>query len=155
MGTPSGSGEQGESSARRWRRDRREIREREERWLMQMDFRKVSKALFILFGIFVVLNLGDIATTAIAVYEGPPFVELNPVANLLFRKEFSGFLVALLLKYVPLIPLAYGVFLNENGGNPLQRRVVKMGVLVTLGGAVVLYTVIVLSNISTLITGLA
>ena len=131
-----------------------EVRARDERWIMRVNFQKVGTALAALFGVFVVLNLTDVCTTAIALYIGPPFVELNPVASLLFRNQLAGVLAALLLKFMPTIPLGYGVFKKEGGGNAVHIRSIKLGVLVALGAADVLYLGIVTHNITTLITTL-
>ena len=138
----------------RMRRNYQQVKERDERWLMKIDFRKVGRALVVLLVVFIVLNLLDIITTLTALSNRSLFVELNPIAFGLFRLQFPGFVLALVFKLVPLIPLTYGVFVSEPGKNPVHLRTVKLGVLVALCAADVLYILIVVSNVSTLIAGL-
>ena len=121
---------------------------------MNVDFAKIGKALVILLAVFVLLNLLDIVTTLTALSNRSLFVELNPIAFGLFKLQFPGFVLALVFKLVPLIPLSYGVFVPETGKHPVQLRTVKLGVLVALGAADVLYIVIVLNNLNTLLAGL-
>lgn len=138
----------------RMRRNYKEVKERDEKWLMRIDFDRVGKVLIILLAVFILLNLVDIITTLTALSHRSLFTELNPIAFGLFRLQFPGFILALAFKLVPLIPLSYGVFVPESGKNQIQLRTVKLGVLVALGAADVLYIVIVISNISTLLAGL-
>lgn len=134
--------------------NRKEVRERDERWLMRIDFGRVRKTLFILLAAFVLLSFVDVITTLTALSKAPLFVELNPVAFSLFEHQFPGFVAALAFKFVPLLPLSYGVFTSGSGKNQIQVRTVKLGVLVTLGAADALYLGIVISNLSTLLAGL-
>jgi len=122
---------------------------------MKVDFGRVGKALIILLAVFILLNLLDIITTLMALSNKSLFVELNPIAFGLFKLQFPGFVLALVFKLVPLIPLTYGVFVPDSGKHPIQVRTVKLGVLVALGAADVLYTVIVMSNFNTLFAGLS
>jgi hypothetical protein len=136
------------------RKNFREVKERDERWLMRVDFAKVGRVLVILLAVFILLNLIDIVTTLAALSNKSLFVELNPIAFGLFQLRFPGFVLALVFKLVPLVPLTYGVFVSDSGKNPVQLRTVKLGVLVALGAADILYVVIVLSNVGTLMAGL-
>ncbi len=142
------------SVLQRMREHYTEVRIRDEKWLMRLDMQRLRTAMLALFGLFVALNLTDIATTAFALHSGPPFVELNPIANLLFRYQYSGFAAALALKFAPLVPLSYGVF-KESGKDQVQLRTVKLGVFVSLGAADLLYIAIVASNLLTLLAGIS
>ena len=121
---------------------------------MRIDFGKVKRALYLLLAVFILLSLADVITTLTALSNAPIFTELNPIAFGLFQLKFPGFVAALLFKFAPLLPLSYGVFVPESDKNQIQIRTVKLGVLVTLGAADVLYVVIVASNVSTLFAGL-
>ncbi len=136
------------------RRNFKEVKERDERWLMKIDFSKIGKVLVVLLAAFVLLNLLDVVTTLTALSNRSIFTELNPIAFGLFQLRLPGFMLALAFKFVPLIPLSYGVFVSGSGKNQLQLRTVKLGVLVALGAADVLYIAIVISNVSTLLAGL-
>jgi hypothetical protein len=136
------------------KRSYEEAKERDEKWLMRTDFGRVRKALVILLAAFILLNLVDIITTLTALSKAPLFVELNPIASGLFQLRFPGFAAALVFKFVPLIPLSYGVFVSESGKNQIQVRTVKLGILVTLAAADLLYIAIAINNVSTLFAGL-
>lgn len=130
------------------------VKERDERWLMRIDFGRVRMTLFALFAVYVMLNLFDIITTLTAISNGSLFTELNPIAHGLFGLQFSGFILAMVFKFAPVLPLGYGVFVSESGKNQIHVRTVKLGVLVTLGAADVLLAVFVASNLHTLLLGL-
>ena len=127
-------------------------RERETRFLMSFDIVKLNSKLFILLGVFITLNGLDVLTTLAAIKAGPSFVELNPIASGLFSLSFVGFLAALVLKYMPMVPLVYATFVHGGGGRPLACRIVKVSALVALAAADVFYLVVVSSNIKTLLT---
>lgn len=131
-----------------------EARERDERWLMKIDYGMVRKALVTLLGIFILLDLMDVITTLTALSNSSVFTELNPIAHGLFQLQLLGFALAIAFKFVPLVPLSYGVFMSESGKNQVHIKTFKLGVLVSLGAANVLLIAIVASNLSTLMAGL-
>jgi hypothetical protein len=119
---------------------------RETKFLMSFDLTKLNTRLLILLSVFVALNFFDAATTLIAIRAGPPLEELNPIASGLFRMDFDGFLLALGLKYFPMIPLVYATFLPVESKRPVALRVVKVSVLVALVAADIFYVAVVSSN---------
>jgi hypothetical protein len=125
-------------------------RARETRFLMSFDLPKLDKRLFVLLSLFIVLNCLDALTTLVALRAGHPFVELNPIASGLFSSGFAGFTVALTLKYIPVVPLAYATFLKQNDQHPVAFRIVKVSVLVALAAADIFYIAVVGSNLRTL-----
>ena len=139
----------------RWRRNYLRVKERDEKWILGVDMLYLQKAMWVLFLVYLALNVLDIVSTLYALSLGPAFFELNPIAAGLFRRGFVGFLFALVLKYVPLVPLGYGVLLREKDGNQVQVRAVKMGILVVLGAADVFYLAVAISNVATLVLSLS
>ena len=121
-------------------------RVRETKFLMSFDLIKVDGRLLILLSAFIALNFFDALTTLVAISLGPNFVELNPIASGLFRLDFPGFMAALGLKYIPMIPLAYVTFLPSNQNHALAIRVVKVSAFVALVAADVFYLAVVGSN---------
>lgn len=129
---------------------RRIIRERETRFLMSFDILKLNKRLVILLAVFVILNCFDALTTLVALKTGPGFVELNPLAAGLFSLSFEGFVAALSLKYIPVVPLLYATFLKEGTSRPVAFRIVKVSAFVALVAADIFYLGVVGSNVKTL-----
>ena len=123
-----------------------EARVRETKFLMSFDLSKVNGWLLILLSVFITLNFFDALTTLIALHAGPPFIELNPIASGLFREDFPGFLVALALKYVPVIPLVYVTFLHTDGNHPMALRIVKVSAFIALVAGDIFYMGVVGSN---------
>jgi Domain of unknown function (DUF5658) len=122
-----------------------EARLRETKFLMSFDLRSLNNKLLILLSVFIILNFFDATTTLLAINAGPTFVELNPIASSLFRLDFLGFLLALTLKYIPVIPLVYATFLPYDG-NTISLRVVKVSALIALAAADIFYIIVVGSN---------
>ncbi len=135
----------------RLRENYQEARRRETRFLMSFDMPKLNGRLLLLFMVFVTLNGLDVLTTLVAIGSGPPFVELNPIASKLFGLNIFGFIGALALKYMPLVPLGYVTFLRENAVRPVAFRVVKVSAFVALSAGVVIYLFVVGSNVLTLL----
>lgn len=127
---------------------------RDDRWLMAIDTKKLGSMMTAMFGMLVALGLADIATTGVALYEGPPFVELNPLASMLFQQQAVGVAAALFLKFIPFVPLAYGVFAKREASAPVHARAFKFGVLIALCAADILYVGIVASNLHLLFAAL-
>ena len=123
-----------------------EARLRETKFLMSFDLHKVDGRLLVLLSLFIALNFFDALTTLVAISLGPSFVELNPIASGLFRLDFLGFVAALGLKYVPLVPLVYVTFLPSTQKHVLALRIVKVSALVALVAADVFYLAVVGSN---------
>jgi len=119
---------------------------RETKFLMSFDLLKVKGRLLVLLSVFIALNFFDALTTLVAISLGPSFVELNPIASGLFRLNFPGFMAALVLKYIPMVPLVYATFLPTNQKHVLALRVVKVSGLVALIAADVFYVAVVGSN---------
>ncbi len=119
---------------------------RETRFLMSFNLSSMNNKLLILLSVFIFLNFFDALTTLLAINAGPTFVELNPIASGLFKLSFSGFLVALVLKYFPLIPLAYVTFLPTEGSRQMALRIVKVSALVALAAGDIFYVAVVGSN---------
>ena len=123
-----------------------EARIRETKFLMSFDLLRVDGRLLVLLSVFIALNFFDALTTLVAIRLGPSFVELNPIASGLFRLDFLGFIAALGLKYIPMIPLVYVTFLPASQNHPLAIRVVKVSALVALVAADVFLLAVVGSN---------
>jgi len=123
-----------------------EARLRETKFLMSFDLPRVDNRLLVLLSVFITLNFFDALTTLVAINLGPSFVELNPIASGLFRLDFFGFLAALGLKYIPMVPLAYVTFLRPSQKHPLALRVVKVSAFVALVAADVFLLTVVGSN---------
>jgi len=123
-----------------------EARIRETKFLMSFNLIKVDSRLIVLLSLFVALNFFDALTTLVAISLGSSFVELNPIASGLFRLDFVGFIAALGLKYIPMVPLAYATFLPPSQKHPLALRVVKVSAFVALVAADVFLLAVVGSN---------
>ena len=123
-----------------------EARIRETKWLMSFDLVRTNNRLFILLSCFIALNFFDALTTLLAIHVGPTFTELNPIASGLFQLDFSGFTLALVLKYMPMVPLAYAVFLPSDSKRVVALRVVKVSAFVALVAADIFYLGVVGSN---------
>ncbi len=126
-------------------------RARETKFLMSFNIPMLNSRLAILLSVFITLNALDVFTTLIALRAGPSFVELNPIASGLFGLSFGGFLAALALKYVPLIPLAYATYVKESVNRPVAFRIVKVSALIALAAADIFYLFVVGSNVRTLV----
>jgi len=123
-----------------------EARLRETKFLMSFDLLRVDNRLLVLLALFITLNFFDALTTLVAINLGPSFVELNPIASGLFRLDFFGFVAALGLKYIPMVPLAYVTFLQPSHKHLLALRVVKVSAFVALVAADVFLLTVVGSN---------
>lgn len=123
-----------------------EARVRETKFVMSFDLLKVNNRLLVLLSVFIALNFFDALTTLVAISLGPNFVELNPIASGLFRLDFLGFVAALGLKYIPVVPLVYVTFLPPSEKHVLALRVVKVSGLIALVAADVFYLAVVGSN---------
>jgi hypothetical protein len=124
--------------------------------IMGLNLTVLNDLLWPLFIGFLCLNFLDVYSTVLAVKTGPLFQEHNPIAATLFNMQFGGFLVAMILKYLPAIPLFYLVFLKD----PLdlhsyETRLVKFAALCALCAADILLLYIVgINNIPLLLWSL-
>jgi len=138
----------------RWRarmKGRMELaRQRETRFLLSFDLSKLNGRLVILLAIFITLNCLDALTTLVAINAGPGFVELNPIASSLFNLSFAGFMAALVLKYIPIVPLIYATYLRGSDKHPIATRIVKVSAFIALAAADIFYVGVVGSNVRTL-----
>src|SRR5712692_1128102 len=124
---------------------------RETKFLMSFDISSLNRRLLILLSIFAALSFFDATTTLLAIYAGPTFVELNPIASGLFQLDFPGFLVALVLKYIPMVPLAYVTFLPDNSQRTMPLKIVKVSAFIALAAADIFYGLVVGSNSANLL----
>lgn len=136
----------------RMRAARAKARTRETRFMMAFNLSHVNRRLFLLLSVFIALNFFDAFTTLLGVQAGPTFVEHNPIAAGLFRLDFGGFMVALVLKYMPMIPLTYATFAGPKQDGGLGLRIVKVSAFVALVAADVFYVAVVGSNSLNLIS---
>ena len=125
---------------------------RETKFLMSFDLVRVNKWLLILLAVFVALNFFDAFTTLLAIQAGPIFVEHNPIVARLFQLDFAGFVVALVLKYMPVLPLAYATFIGVKESRGLGLRIVKVSAFMALAAADLFYVFVVSSNSLNLIS---
>ena len=135
-----------DKARRRMKERYAEARVRETKFVMSFDLLKVNNRLLVLLSVFIALNFFDALTTLVAISLGPNFVELNPIASGLFRLDFLGFVAALGLKYIPVVPLVYVTFLPASEKHVLALRVVKVSGLIALVAADVFYLAVVGSN---------
>ena len=135
-----------EGTRQRMRERYAAARIRETKFLMSFNIPIMNNRLLVLLSVFVALNFFDALTTLVAINAGPTFVELNPIASGLFHLDFSGFVIALALKYFPVVPLVYAVFLPIEGIRPIPLRVVKVSAFVALVAADIFYLAVVGSN---------
>jgi len=114
----------------------REVYERDRQWIMQFNVNTLEKIAWPLLVGFVCLNFLDVYGTTLAMTKGVAFHEQNPLAALMFDQQFQGYLVALVFKYLPLIPFFYLVFVKDRTGrHEVQIRTIKFTAVVALTGA--------------------
>ena len=131
----------------------RMVYERDKTWIMQFELSTLQKFAWPLFIGFVCLNFLDVYTTTLAFNFGPLFHEENPLAAALFDKQFQGYVIALILKYLPMLPLFYLVFVQDrHGRHQMQMRMLKLAVVVALAGAdIFLFYVVGINNLHALL----
>lgn len=134
----------------RFHRRYQEVTERDTKWIMGLSIGRLDGITFPLIAVFVLLNLADVVSTLIALARTPAFLELNPIASGLFQQHFAGFMVALVLKYLPLVPILYVASMHDSDTKPAQVRSLKLGVLAVLAAANIYYVAIVINNFSNL-----
>ena len=128
--------------------------ERERRFMESLNLGLIQKALWPLLAVFILLGFSDILTTLLAAAFGAGFVEFNPIGSRLFQLGFTGFMLAYLLKFVPVVPLAYMVGLKRNDPRyDFQVRLLKFTAFVVLVAADIGLGAIVLGNNLPLLLG--
>ena len=128
--------------------------ERDKRWIIQLDLETLQEFVWPLFIGFVCLTFLDVYTTTLAFSFGSLFHEENPLAAALFDLQFRGYLLALLFKYLPMIPLFYLVFMQDKGEkHAMQVRMVKLSAVIALTGAdLLLFYVVGINNLHALLS---
>jgi len=117
-----------------------------------LSLTKLEGKLVPMLGALLILNFVDVLSTLVALKITPFFVELNPIAAGLFYMGFGGFLIALLLKYAPIVPLLYAVFASDSAGrHPMGIRMIKISAFMVLVAADVFYVLVVGSNLGSLL----
>lgn len=100
---------------------------------MSLNIGLIEKALIPLYVAFLCLDFLDVYSTLLALNATIDFRELNPIASTLFSLKFDGFLIAMVLKYLPAIPLFYLVFVKDpENKHPFDIRLVRFVALVAL-----------------------
>jgi len=124
--------------------------------IMSLNIKVLNSMLWPLFIGYLCLSFLDVYSTVLALKVGPIFYERNPIAATLFGMQFRGFLIAMLLKYLPAIPLFYLVFLKDPLDlHPYEVRLVKFGALCALCAAdIYLLYVVGVNNIPQLVWNL-
>jgi hypothetical protein len=130
----------------------RKANARDREFIMSLNLSFLDKVLPPLYAAFLCLDFLDIYSTLLAMRSSFDFHELNPIASALFSMKFNGFLIAMVFKYLPAIPLFYVVFAKDNSGtHPFQIRLLRFVGLVSLVAADgVLGYIVAWNNIPTL-----
>lgn len=135
----------------------RKANERDRAFIMSLNLSLIEKALIPLYVAFLCLDFLDVYSTLLALKATIDFRELNPIASTLFSLRFDGFLIAMVLKYLPAIPLFYLVFVKDpENKHPFDLRLVRFVALVALV-AIDLYLgyIVAWNNIPTLMSFLS
>ena len=128
--------------------------EGERRFMESLNLRMIQRALWPLLALFVLLGFSDTLTTLLAAAFGPGFVEFNPIASRFFQLGFAGFMLAYLLKFVPVVPLAYMAGVRRRDPRyDFQVRLLKFAAFVVLVAADIGLGAIVLGNNLPLLLG--
>ncbi|MDG6990660.1 MAG: hypothetical protein JRM99_04480 [Nitrososphaerota archaeon] len=120
--------------------------ERERRFIMKLNIELIQSALWPLLAGLVLLNFWDTITTLYAAELSSGFVELNPLGAALFRLGFEGFMVAYLLKFIPVVPLFYLVAFRRGSTDEFQYKLLKYMAFLVLASADLILGAIVLGN---------
>ncbi len=131
----------------------RRVYARDRNMIIRLNLDLLNNMLWPLFVGFICLNFLDAYSTVLAIKAGPVFQERNPVAALLFDMRFRGFLLAMVLKYLPALPLFYLVFVSDRDNrHPYEIRLVKFAALAALISAdIFLLYVVAINNIPSLV----
>lgn len=131
--------------------------EAERHWILSFEPQALDRWLLPLLMGLICLNFLDVYTTVIALGTSSLFRELNPIAAPLLELWPQGFLLALALKYLPILPLAYICFARDDqNSHPVAIRVVKLSGLCALVAAnALMFYVVFINNIPMLLLGLS
>src|SRR5271154_396038 len=111
----------------------RRANERDREFIMSLSLSFLDKVLAPLYVAFLCLDFLDVYSTLLAMRSTFDFHELNPIASALFSMRFDGFLIAIVLKYLPAIPLFYLVYARDtHNDHPFEIRLVRFVALVSL-----------------------
>ena len=120
--------------------------ERERRFIASLNIDSIQKALWPLLTGFILLNFWDTITTFYASVLSRGFVELNPLGAALFKLGFEGFMVAYILKFVPVVPLLYLTAFRRGATDDFQYRLLKYMAFLVLVCSDIILGAIVLGN---------
>lgn len=121
--------------------------ERERKFVASLNIDLIQKALWPLLTVLILLSFSDELTTLIAFSVSPGFVEINPLGSRLFRLGINGFLIAYLLKFVPVVPLFYMVAVQaDQSKDDFQVRLLKYAAFVVLIGADIFLGAVIIDN---------
>ena len=132
----------------------RRANERDRKFIMSLNLNLVEKILLPLFVTYLCLEFLDVYSTMLAIRNSLIFHELNPIASDLFSMRFGGFMLAMVFKYLPGVPLFYAVFVRDpENKHPFGLRMARFVALVSLVSidAVLLY-IVGWNNVPTLFT---
>jgi hypothetical protein len=129
------------------------VYERDKKWIMQFEVATLEKFAWPLLIGFICLNFLDVYSTTLAMTKAGLFHEENPIASVLFNHQFQGYLVAIVFKYLPLIPFFFIVFVRDRSGrHEVQIRIIKFSAVVALAGAdVLLFYIVGIHNLQSLL----
>ena len=120
---------------------------RDRRFILSLNLNSLDKLVRPLYAVFLCLDFLDVYSTLLALRSALGFHELNPIASTLFSLRFDGFLIAILFKYLPALPLLYLVYAKDKDGHhQFEIRLVRFTALVVLVAADTLLGFIVLWN---------
>ena len=119
----------------------------EQKFVDRLNLEYIQKALWPLLTLFILFNFRDTVTTLDASALTNSFVELNPLGAALFKLGFVGFMIAYLVKFVPVVPLFYMVAFRWNDEKyDFQAKLLKYTAFVVLVGADIFLGVIVFDH---------
>ena len=111
----------------------RRANDRDRAFIMSLNLSFIDKVLVPLYAAFLCLDFLDVYSTLLAMRSSFDFRELNPIASALFSMRFDGFLIAIVFKYLPAIPLFYMGFARDSSGtHAFQVRMLRFIGLVVL-----------------------
>ncbi len=130
----------------------RYVKKRDSELIHSVDMKKIDRllriSLYFLLSFFVL----DVITTLTAKAMFPSFVEKNVIVAPLLGVGFAGFLFALAIKYLPILPIALILHLrHDKTQHPTAIRVIKLGGLAGILAGNFLYTMILANNLAHLV----
>jgi hypothetical protein len=132
----------------------RRANERDRKFIMSLNLSLLEKILLPLFVAYLCLEFLDVYSTMLAIRNSLIFHELNPIASDLFSMRFGGFMLAMVFKYLPGVPLFYAVFVQDpSNKHPFGLRMARFVALVSLVSIDgVLFYIVGWNNLPTLFT---